>query len=198
MRKRIYISLMILACMVIVSCGMFGTREPENPTGNSNLGDQFADPGEVLANIENSFQFKDGIQYMKSFAQPGYSDSAFSFEPDFSSPNYNSAVFEGWGYDSELSFILMLFSPDFLPPDSLCAFEFIPESEPPELTLPIYREQYILEIHHTNSNLPTEFSGRANIQFDQNSNLDWVVISWSDESISGSHSITELKSAISN
>ena len=177
---------------------MFGTRDPENPTGSSNLWNPPANPAGVLENVTNAFQLRDGILYMKSFAQPGYSDSAFKFIPDISSPSYDPTVFSGWEYDAEQAFVLMLFSPDFLPDDSLCTFEFIAESEPPELTLPIYREQYFLEIHHTNSNLPVEFSGRANIQFDLNSNLDWVIISWTDESISGSQSLTELKSAISN
>ena len=198
MRMKVLMPILILAGGIISSCGMFGTREPENPSGSSSLWNPPANPAGVLENITDAFQVRDGILYMKSYAQPGYSDSTFRFQPDISSPSYDSSVFNNWGYDSELSFMLMLFSPDFLPDDSLCTIEFIAESEPPELNLPIYREQYILEIHHTNNNLPTEFSGRANIQFDLNSNLDWVIISWTDESISGSQSLTDLKSAISN
>jgi len=198
MRMKVLISMMILAGGIISSCGMFGTREPENPSGFSSLWNPPANPAGVLANVTDAFQVRDGVLYMKSFAQPGYSDSTFRFQPDISSPSYDPTVFSDWGFDAEQAFILMLFSPDFLPDDSICAIEFIAESEPPELTFPIYREQYILEIHHTDSNLPTEFSGRANIQFGLNSNLDWVIISWTDESISGSHSLTELKSAISN
>ena len=195
---RIYIIAALMAGSMMLNCDMFGTREPENPTGTSSLWIPPANPAGVLANIAEAFQVRDGILYMRSFARPGYSDSTFSFRPDYTSASYDSTIFSGWGYDSEQSFILMLFSPPFLPADSACSIEFIAESEPPGEFLPLYREQYILTIHHTNSNLPAEFSGNANIQFDRNHNGDWVIISWTDETSGESSGITELKSAISN
>lgn len=192
------IHIVIITAAIFGSCSMFGTRNPESPDGGSSIWNPPASPSEALENVALGFQIRNSVIYMKSFAQPGYSDSAFAYVPDNTSASYDSAVFIGWGYEKEQSFILTLFSGGFLPADSVCEIEFIAESEPPGVILPIYRESYILTIHHTNPALPIQYSGRAEIQFDRNHNGDWVIIRWTDENSDGSPTLTELKSAISS
>jgi hypothetical protein len=188
----------LLLILSLQNCDWFSTREAEEPGGSSNIWIPPANPAEVLENIDLAFQLHDGILYMKSFAQPGYSDSIFVFHPDVTSPNFDSSIFTDWGYSREQAFIFTLFSPDFLPQDSLISFQFIPEIEPPGEYLPLYREKYNIVVHHTQANLSTEFSGRAEIQFDRNHNGDWVIINWTDEKLEDKPTFTELKSAISN
>ncbi len=190
--------ILILALLLTVTgCGIFDTRDPENPAGTSNIWNPPANPRAVLDNISLFFASRDGVLYMKSFAQPGFADSVFKFQPDFSSPSYDSTLFSAWGYDNELQFILSIFAPDFLPVDSACSIIFNPENEPPGEFYPEYRENYIIELHHINPGLPLQFSGRADIRFDRNHNGDWVIIEWNDEN-SGGVTLTELKSAVSN
>jgi len=189
--------LLLSILLTISSCGVFDTREPENPAGSSNIWNPPANPRQVLDNISTYFALRDGVLYMKSFAQPGFADSVYQFQPDYTSPSYDSTLFSVWGYDNELQFILSLFSPDFLPADSLCSIVFNPENEPPGEFYPQYRENYLIELHHTNPGLPSQFSGKADIRFDRNLSGDWVIIEWKDEN-SGGVTLTELKSAVSN
>jgi len=197
--KLIYIIIFIsLMGLLMGGCDLFETREAEIPVGSANIWNPPANPREVLDNISLAFSLHDGLLYMKSFAQTGYSDSAFMFHPDWSSASYDSTIFADWGYSAEQSFILTLFSQDFIPLDSTASIQFIAESEPPGEILPIYRENYTIIIQHTQSNLPKEFSGRADIKFDRNHNSDWVIIAWTDEQTGNDPSLTELKSTLSN
>ena len=179
-------------------CSLFETRDAESPLGSANIWNPPANPREVLDNISQAFSLHDGLLYMKSFARTGYSDSAFVFHPDWSSASYDSTIFADWGCSAEQSFILTLFSQDFLPLDSTASIQFIAESEPPGETLPLYRENYSIVIHHTQSSLPNEYTGRADIRFDRNHNGDWVIITWTDEQTGNNPSLTELKSTLSN
>ncbi len=183
--------------VVITSCGLFDTREPEEPTGTSSIWTPPANPSDVLQNLVLAFSLRDEYLYMKSFAQPGYADSAFIFQPDYSSPSYDSSLFDDWDYYDEQAFIITLFSPDFIPLDSVCSLEFEAESTTPGES-PLYREKYFLTIRHTNSNLPKEYSGRADVRFERNHSGDWVIIRWNDESYGDAPNLTELNSLISN
>ena len=192
------ITIPIIFLLLFSGCALFESRQPENPAGSANIWTPPANPRDVLDNISSAFELHDGILYMKSFAQEGNSDSGFVFQPDISSASYDSTIFADWDYNSELSFILLLFSPDFLHPDSISSIQFIAESEPPGEILPLYRESYSITINHTLSSLPAVYSGKADIKFDRNHNGDWVIIRWSDEQYGGNPSLTELKSALSN
>jgi hypothetical protein len=182
---------------IFLGCELFNPRDAEQPSGSSGNWIPPANPRGVLDNISAGFELHDAIFYMKSFAKPNYIDTAFVFFPDVSVPAYDSTVFSEWGYDAEQAFILALFSPDFLPPDSSASVYFEPVSEPPGETAPLYREKYTL-IVHTTTDLPSEYSGYADIRFSRNYNDEWVMISWQDERIEGATSLTELKSAISH
>jgi hypothetical protein len=179
-------------------CGLFDTREPDNPIGSANPWIPPADPGGVLDNISLYFNLHDGLRYMKSFAEEGSVDSAFRFHPDQTSTMYDTSYFSDWGYYSEQNFILQLLSADFLPADSFASIQFIPESEPPGLDKPVFREGYVIEVHHIQNNIPTYFEGKADIQFDLDDSGVWVIINWWDERSGDNPTFSELKSTISN
>jgi len=189
--------IILTGVLTITGCGIFGTREPENPAGSSNIWPPAVTRRQVLDNISLAFTAQDAVLYMKSFAQPDFADSVFKFIPDYTSPSYDSTIFAAWGYSAEQQFILTIFAPNFLPADSLCSIEFLAENEPPGEDNPQYREHYTIELHHTDSGLPQHFSGRADLRFSRNQSGYWVIIEWIDEN-SGGVTLTELKSAVSN
>lgn len=187
----------LIFLLILGGCGLFDTREPENPVGTPHFWTPPLSPGDVLDNITEAFSRRDDWLYMKSFAEPDFTDSAFIFFPDISSVSYDSTIFANWDYYAEQTFIRNFFDLQILPQDSTVFIEFTPESEPPGEDLPIYREYYSIVYGHANPNLPREYSGRADIQFDRNRSGNWVIISWKDEKMGDYPSMTELKASIS-
>ena len=179
-------------------CGIFETREPENPGGSANVWIPPVTPKDVLDNISRAFALHDGILYMKSYAGGGDSDSGFTFLPDISSANLDTSVFTEWDFSREQSFILSLFSHDFIPQDSTAFFQFIYESGTPGENKPVYRESYTIRLGHSREGIPKEYSGNARIQFERNYNGDWVIIRWEDEPSGDAPTFSHLKSVISN
>ena len=194
--------LFILALYVTVvlsfGCGIFETRDPEEPGDNANVWNPPSNPRDVLDNISLAFTLRDGLLYMKSFARESDSDSAFSFYPDAASSGGDTVFFSSWGYEQEQAFIMSLFSPDFIPSDSACSFQFTAESEPPGENMPVYREEYTIIAAHTHDNLSSVFTGKVDIQFDRNYSGDWVIINWWDEQTNDNPTLSELKYVISN
>ena len=193
---RILISPLLIAACVIMGCGLFGTREPESPTGKSNIWTPPANPQEVLKNISESFSQKDGILYMKSFAQADNSDSGFTFIPDYTSSIYDPTIFEDWKYTEEESFIFSLFAPSFLPSESTATIQFIPESEPPGEICATYYESYNISLHHTNESMDRTYSGRAEISFTRDYTGYWVISKWVDENLGNQPNFTTIKATL--
>ncbi|MBC8203875.1 hypothetical protein ISS30_02080 [bacterium] len=191
-----YLIIIPLIGLIFFSCDLFTTREPESPSGISDVWTPPVNPQEVLRNISDAFEQKNGVLYMKSFAQDIKSDSAFIFIPDYAASVYDTNIFTGWDYNSEESFIFKLFSPSFLPDDSAATIQFIPESEPPGELSAVFHESYIITLHHIHQNLPISFSGRAEIQFIRDYTGSWVINRWIDENSGSQPNMTILKASL--
>ncbi len=183
---------------MLQACGIFDTRDPENPGGSANVWIPPVTPDDVLGNISRAFSLHDGVLYMKSYAGDADSDSGFAFSPDPASASLDTAVFAGWDFDKEQSFIRSLFTLDFIPDDSIASFQFEHESGSPSEIKPVYREAYTIRLGHIQSGIPREFAGKARIRFDRNYNGDWVIINWEDEQSGDTPTFSHLKSIISN
>jgi hypothetical protein len=189
---------LIFSLLMLTGCDWFNTREPEEPGGGMNIWTPPVSPRGALDNLTTAYNLHNVDYYMKSFAKPGYAQYEFIFYPDISSGGADTSVFSGWSYDAEYSFISKLFSPDFLPIDSTASLQFTAESEPPGEDMPLYRESYALTVGHTSADLPHQYSGKSEIQFDRDNSGYWVIISWRDEKSGDAPTLTELKSSISN
>lgn len=188
----------ILTFSFFSGCGLFETREPETPVGPSSFWTPPAVPRDVLDNISLAFTHHDATLYMKSFAKPNSADSVFSFFPDLSAVGYDTALFIDWGYYEEDAFIKNLFSPAFLPFDSLASIEFTAENEPPGEDYPVYRETYNITLGLTSDEIPSSYSGKADIRFSRDHTGVWVISTWEDEKNGDFPSITTLKFTTSN
>ena len=191
---------MIIALMVALQgCSLFETRNPAAPESGANVWIPPIEPGDVLTNIERAFALQDANLYMKSFAEPGSADSAFSYFPDPASVGFDTSLFSDWGYFQEQAFALNLFNnPDFITEGSQAVFQFTPESEPPGEINPVYLESYNIAIDTASEEIPTEYTGKARITFQRNNNGNWVIIRWEDEQAGEEPTYSRLKSLVSN
>jgi hypothetical protein len=76
MPRSLVISIGIALCFNLISCDLFKTRTPEDPSQHSST---YVPPTDVLLvfqNMVSAFQDGDAVNYSKSF-----SDASFSFEP---------------------------------------------------------------------------------------------------------------------
>ncbi len=90
-----------MVSVLLVSCGIFETRDPEQP-GQS--GSNFVPPTEpslVFSNMENAFRDMNAVNYLRSFSDLASANRNFVFEPTFEAQQSYGGVFAEWTRDDE-------------------------------------------------------------------------------------------------
>ena len=86
----------IVVCLVVLSCDLFKTRTPAEPSQQSSNYIPPTDPSLVLQNMSNAFQDGNAVNYAKSF-----SGTSFSFTPSTSAKNKYGIDWTTWNKTQE-------------------------------------------------------------------------------------------------
>ncbi len=172
-RKLVTVCMTILLVLLVAGCGIFETREPDEPDGSSNGGDIALSTSEVFEYMQNAFNSRDQELYLGVVHENFISVTTGSFADEFGE----------WTFNQENNFIYSLFSPAILPTDSILSLDF------PDLTIPtnpdpdtafVYDQLYLLEIHSTDSTLANRYSGRMDITLFRDLDGGWRITRWVD------------------
>jgi hypothetical protein len=96
MSQRIIMFIGIAFCLSLISCDLFKTRTPEEPSQQSSTYVPPTDPSLVLQNMISAFQDGDAVNYAKSF-----SNTSFIFTPSASAKNKYGIDWTAWNKTQE-------------------------------------------------------------------------------------------------
>ena len=183
------ILLCILFSITILSCDILTTREPEKPESAITNLFPATTPQILFNNLVESLSQKVTENYLSCIADSSLSSSTFKFFPASGAINKYSVLSE-WVKDSERRYFNNLKTA-------------VIENQPITLTLlnensnmqgdsAIYQFDYIIILHLSSTNQET-FKGNAQFKIQIDRNNTWVITEWTDISIQGYSSWSELK-----
>lgn len=181
MRFSIIFPLIIV--VLFISCDTFSTRTPEEPASNRS---NFIPPTShdiVIENLTNSIDeliIENYIACLCSQANGG--DFEFSFEPAGDAFALYTNIFSNWSIDDEQQFFNLMISklePNTSPLLNWSNSEFL--QFPPDSF--IFVSDYYMQMSHIIEDFSEEFSGKARLTINQNTNGEWCISRWIDLAI---------------
>ena len=169
----------VLFCITLVSCNLFKTRTPEEPSQQSSNYIPPTTPSIVFQNMMNAFRDKNSENYYNSFADSSTSDYSFTFEPTYQAQLKYSGVFTSWTKESEKEYFdnirwkLQSGAVPTLEFDTLIQQGIATDSVQ-------YEAIYKLTVLHTQSNIPTQAKGKAQFFLVSNRSRYWFIHHWID------------------
>ena len=176
----------IAVSLLLLSCNLFDTRDPENPIADNQTLDYATSPSMLVSNFTTAFQQKNIQEYQKLFA-----DSNFIFIPTQSALARYGSVFTSWNKTSETEYFRN-------------AITEIGNASSPQLSFtPVsnlqyqsdsasYTVDYVVFIPHSRTTLK-QFTGRSELYLSPNKNNIWSIHRWVDFETKKDSSWSELK-----
>jgi len=167
----IYIILLIF----LSGCGLFDTRNPEEPdVGGATFIPQTSWEA-VIINLEQSFRLIATENYLQCL-----DEEFFIFNPSAEAANLYQGIFTDWSVaGAERRWFLTLRSNigEGLSPE-LILYPSIPQSFADSV---IYTAEYSLSVPHTADNVANMFKGRLQFTIKRNEQANWQISSWIDQ-----------------
>ena len=172
--------------LILLSCGLFDTRDPEDPLTDNQSLPQATSPAMLLTNFTTAFHQKNINEYAKLFT-----DSSFRFIPTQSAFARYGAVFFSWKSMNETDYFRN-------------AITEIGEQSSPQLSFSTvssvqfqsdsaaYTLDYVLFIPHSRSSTK-QFTGRSELYLAPNKNNIWTIYRWVDFETKKDSSWSEFK-----
>ncbi|MBI3257940.1 MAG: hypothetical protein HYZ54_00415 [Ignavibacteriae bacterium] len=197
--KQVAVTLMTI---LLSSCSLFSTRDPEDPTSVRSTFIPPTSPATVIANFKSAIAEKNTENFVSCFSDTSRGGSrVYVFEPSAAVSSQFPSVFQLWNISSERqSFLAMLGK---LPTD----VQPILQLNNPQFTNPspdsaVYEADYVLIAKHTVQTIPTEVAGYMRLTIAVQTSGLWSIIRWTDSSPSQPDSINAtwslLKAKFSN
>jgi len=194
-------TLLIILTLLITACGLFETREPEEPeSGNVS----FIPPSSasiVVSNFINAFNEKNTENYTACFADTTLGDSRpFRFIPSSEAEARWSGFFANWSVENERRYFFSMttkLSVDVAPEITLSNSRFdimTPDSA-------VFTSNYYVKISHSLTTAPTDFQGYMQLTILPKINGLWAIQRWEDisnDKDSIKSSFSTLKAIFSN
>ncbi|GAB5466126.1 MAG: hypothetical protein Kapaf2KO_15620 [Candidatus Kapaibacteriales bacterium] len=167
--------ILITFSSLVISCGLFDTREPESPV---NSGEGFVPQTSwqaVIENFESSFTNLATENYVLCF-EP----NKFSFQPSADAANTFTGIFADWEVlTSERRWLLNLSSNiDVGIRPRITLYPALPQSFADSV---IYTAEYSLFVPHSQDNIANSFKGRLQFNIVRDANANWAVTNWIDQ-----------------
>lgn len=182
--------ILLLFALVLTGCGLFDTRDPDNPVGSQSPDDLALSPEEVLTQLETAFTLHDPNLYMAAIS------GDFSFSATLSAFPEDPGFFADWSFAREDVFIRSLLAPALLPPDSSAELSFEAIDEISFADSAVFRESYRLEIAPADDELPTLYEGLADLVLKREEDGGWRLVLWVDDAGGEAPAISQLKAAL--
>ena len=180
MLRSLAMAIGIMLCFSLISCDLFKTRTPEEPSQSSSNYISLTDASSVLQNMVNAFQDGSDVNYAKSF-----SDASFSFVPSTNAQNKYGVDWASWSKTQEqLCFVKII---KHFSNNSRVVLEF-------DSYIPIYNNgtyQITTTYHITlpiESGMIKKFNGQVQYTIIQAQSGNWSISQWVDVRVNVSDS----------
>lgn len=189
--RTTYIAIAALS-LLLLSCNLFDTRDPENPVTDSQTLPPPLTKEALFNNFQNALQQKSIVEYEKLFADTSAHKQQFFFIPNQSSAVRYSAIFPMWDKTSEADYFR-----NVITAIGASSIQFGLTASPQILTYQsdsaVYTIQYSLFIPHNRAGVTTQFEGRSELYMSPNKNNIWMIYRWVDFETKKDSSWSELK-----
>jgi hypothetical protein len=173
MLRKVIVVIGIVLSFGVISCDLFKTRTPQEPTQVSSNYVPPTDPEIVMQNMINAFAEKNTINYLHSF-----SDVSFVFEATANARSTYGSVLLPWDKKSEGDYFENV--KIRLQQNSNVTLTF----GTPTITYFVDSTQieteYQLTVPHTEASTATTFIGRAQFLFVRDQSAHWSIRRWLD------------------
>ncbi|NUN69579.1 MAG: hypothetical protein HUU02_07690 [Bacteroidetes bacterium] len=184
-----------LCSLLLLSCNLFDTRDPENPvTDNQTLPTPFT--ADILfSNFRTSVGQMNIAEYEKLFSDTAAHPQLFRYVPHQSAAARYASVFSGWNRTMEHEYFRKVISSV----GTASSVQFQVTSAPQIVTFQsdsaVYTFDYLLFIPHTRTDVALQqFAGRAEIAMAPDRNPPvWRIYRWTDFETRKDSSWSELK-----
>jgi len=174
--------LIATAAVLLASCGIFETRQPQPPQqGRSDFEPPTA-PSIVITNLQNSISDKNVDNYLSCLSDTSFGGREFVFVPP---PDVNSTyqgIFSVWNKNSESSYLRNIVSQSSNsanPVLTLSAETLIPGG--PDSA--VYNANYILIWPNSSSSKLQEVQGNLQFYLGVDRNQEWSIYRWIDSRV---------------
>lgn len=175
-----YSTLCAVLCLVITGCGMFATRDPENPVNAGSGFERATTPSLVLRNLENALNYRNAGDYRKCFSDTSRGQRAFVYLPSVQGMAAAPSTFVEWGIDDEEEYVRNVFAE--LRDGSVASVVFTP-SEVTGLQIGDsvhFAADYVVRFPHTRVGAEEEASGSMELTLRQSTQNEWYITQWRD------------------
>jgi len=165
---------LLIACS---SCGLFQTREPENPVQASANYVPPTEPSIVFTNMQSAFRDLNGLNYQKSFSDTSSGGPSFVFEPT-SQALAKYGVFVSWNRQSELQYFNNFETQLTQGAVPSLVLSFTSQTVGSDSAL--FEASYQLTIPHTKVNVSQSAIGHAQFYLRKDNFQNWSIWRWVD------------------
>jgi hypothetical protein len=179
MPRKVIVVIAFIVCVSVVSCNLFKTRTPDEPSQQSSNYIPPTEPKLVFQNMVNAFHDMNYVNYLSSFADTVNSDFTFTFEPTPQARLRYSSSFLEWTKLSEQQYFTALLSK--LQTGTSPTLEFLTSTPQGTTSDSIqYEVTYRLTVPLTQSNIPIQVQGSAQFFLVSDHKRNWVIRRWDD------------------
>lgn len=179
MRLTAAIVLVTMAALV-GGCGLFATRDPENPINSGSGNEPATSPTIVLRNLENSLNYANAGDYRKCFADTSRGLRPYEFHASSQGLAAAPSQFANWGIEKEEEYARNVFAE--LRDGASASVVFTPsEVTTPQIGDSVrFSADYLVRFPHTRLGAEEEATGTLELTFRQSRQNEWFISVWRD------------------
>ncbi len=169
----------LISILFLTSCGLFDTRNPEEPETGRNTFIPPTTPQDVIFNLTNSIKEKSVDNYLACLAEKDeINGGGFMFEPASEVNARYPGLFELWDKNAESRYINPLFSN--------LSDEISPGLDFPEIhnenyvDSALYYGKYTLKLHEQIEGFELEYAGNFRFTIIKDNSGLWSIGRWTD------------------
>jgi hypothetical protein len=177
---QLRVVIMLAAIVGLTGCGVFATREPENPVNAGSGFEPATTPTIVLRNLESALNYENASDYRKCFSDTSRGLPEFRFQSSVQGMAAAPSKFTAWGIDEEEEYVRNVFSE--IRDGGVASVVFTPSEV---TTIAIgdsvrFTADYLVRFPHTRTGAEEEASGTLEMTFRQSRQNEWYITHWRD------------------
>lgn len=173
-----YLIISIIIIVVLVSCGLFETRTPEEPDYNSTTYIPPTTKDILISNFIQAIKEKNLVNYIACFSDSSQVGAkSYVFIPS-SSVVFSKSIFTNWNIDSEKQTFNTLIKnmPETYPELSFSNTKY----DNQQADSVNFIGDYYLLVNHIESSKPKEYAGTMQLTLYKKTNGLWAISQWID------------------
>jgi hypothetical protein len=190
------LNLLVAVTLMLQGCGLFDTRNPEEPSQSSSDFRPPTVPEVVIENLRNAIAQKNIENYINCLADPVRTGREYEFVPSPEAGAQYPSVFTSWSFGDERTYFQNLIAKARA--NGFAQLHLTPRSSVVTADSVVYNYDYILTFEHTETGF--ESMARGNLQFSlapDNTNF-WSIHRWSDFKTGDNITWSQFKGRFSN